>query len=168
MKEEKGGGENMARKTKTSRVKTTSKRKSTGYSRSYSHHEQNSFLIIVGGGFVIIAMIFLLMNGGRTAYDKVSAKSSPTVEESRRNTTNTVTMKNLEFDKKILNIKVGDIVTWVNEDTVSHTATADDGSFNTQLLAQGEKASITFTKKGTYTYHCTVHPSMRGTIVVEE
>lgn len=159
----------MAKKTRSSRVKTTSKRKSTGYSRSYSHrHEQDSFLIIVGGGFVIIAMIFLLMNSGSTASDKVSAKSSPTVEESRENTTNTVTMKNFEFDKKILNIKVGDIVTWVNGDTVSHTATADDGSFNTQLLAQGEKASITFTKKGIYTYHCSVHPNMRGTIVVEE
>jgi len=158
----------MAKKTRSSRIKTTSKRNSTG-SRSYSHHhEQDSFLIIVGGGFVIIAIIFLFMTSGRTASDNVSAKSSPTVEESRRNTTNTVTMKNFEFDKKILNIKVGDIVTWVNEDAVSHTATADDGSFNTQLLAQGEKASITFTKKGTYTYHCTVHPSMRGTIVVEE
>ncbi len=166
MKEEKGGGENMARKTKTSRVKTTSKRKSTGYSRSYSHHEQNSFLIIVGGGFVIIAMIFLLMNGGRTAYDKVSAKSSPTVEELRQNA-KIVTMRNIEYDKNIINVKVGETVTWVNEDAVSHTATADDGSFNTQLLAQGEKASVTFTKKGSYPYHCTVHPNMRGTVVVE-
>lgn len=69
-----------------------------------------------------------------------------------------------------VNIKVGDLVKWKNIDRASlaHTATADTGapaSFDTgSIAATKESAPITFTKAGTYNYHCTVHPStMTGT-----
>jgi plastocyanin len=66
-----------------------------------------------------------------------------------------------------LTIHVGDTVTWKNGDPVSHTATADDGSCDAGTIASGSLASQTFDTAGTFAYHCTIHSSMHGTLVVE-
>ena len=78
-----------------------------------------------------------------------------------------VEIKNFAFGPKTLTVKKGTTITFTNQDSVGHTATADDGSFDTGLLAKGESGSATFDKAGTYTYHCTPHPYMKATIVVE-
>ena len=78
-----------------------------------------------------------------------------------------VMIKDFAYAPKTITIKVGDTVTWENQDSMAHTATADDESFDTGLLAKGEKGSVTFDKAGTYAYHCTPHPQMKGTIIVE-
>ncbi len=64
------------------------------------------------------------------------------------------------------NVNVGDSVTWNNTSGVTHTATADGGSFDTGNIADGASASVTFDTAGTFPYHCTIHPSMVGSIVV--
>jgi plastocyanin len=64
------------------------------------------------------------------------------------------------------NVNVGDSVTWDNTSGVTHTATADGGSFDTGNIADGSSGSITFATAGTFPYHCTIHPSMVGSIVV--
>jgi plastocyanin len=63
-------------------------------------------------------------------------------------------------------VHVGDTVTWTNNGRAPHSATANDGSFNTGILRAGASASHTFTRAGTFTYFCSVHPFMHGTIVV--
>ena len=80
---------------------------------------------------------------------------------------NTVTIENFAFSPASLTVKVGDTVTFVNKDTTGHSATADDGSFDTGVFSSGGSEKVTLTKAGTFTYHCTAHPSMKGTIVVE-
>lgn len=65
-----------------------------------------------------------------------------------------------------ITVPVGTTITWTNMDSAPHTATADDGSWNTGTLGQGESASITFDTPGTYPYFCAVHPSMRATVIV--
>lgn len=65
-------------------------------------------------------------------------------------------------------VQVGGKVTWKNEDTAPHTATADDGSFDTGIIETGKIKSETFKEPGTFTYHCTVHPFMHGTVEVVE
>lgn len=65
-------------------------------------------------------------------------------------------------------VQVGGKVIWQNEDTAPHTATADDGSFDTGTLEQGKLKSETFKQAGTYPYFCEIHPDMRGTIEVVE
>jgi hypothetical protein len=52
-------------------------------------------------------------------------------------------------------------------DSVTHTATGDNGSFDTGDIAAGSSATITFDNPGTFTYHCAIHPNMTGTIVVQ-
>jgi plastocyanin len=65
-------------------------------------------------------------------------------------------------------VQVGGKVIWQNEDTAPHTATADDGSFDTGILARGKIKSETFKEAGTFPYFCEVHPTMHGTVEVVE
>ncbi|OBZ17878.1 hypothetical protein A7975_01490 [Bacillus sp. FJAT-26390] len=77
-------------------------------------------------------------------------------------------MTNFAFSPEKLEISQGDIVNFINKDEVKHTATADDGQFDTDLLAQNASKKVTFTDAGEFGYYCTPHPGMRGTIVVKE
>lgn len=65
-------------------------------------------------------------------------------------------------------VQVGGKVIWQNQDTAPHTATADDGSFDTGVIEKGKIGSETFKKAGTYTYFCEIHPTMHGTVEVVE
>jgi plastocyanin len=65
-------------------------------------------------------------------------------------------------------VAVGGKVTWQNEDSAPHTATADDGSFDTGTLDKGKRKSETFKEAGTFPYFCEIHPTMHGTVEVVE
>lgn len=77
-----------------------------------------------------------------------------------------VTIKNFEFAPRSITVNVGDSIAWTNQDDVAHTATASDGSFDTGNLSKGQSGSHTFDTPGTYAYICSIHPSMKGTVVV--
>ena len=77
-----------------------------------------------------------------------------------------VDIRDFAFSPRTVEIRVGDTVRWTNRDSVAHTATARNGSFDTGLLADGESGSVRFTAAGTYRYVCTPHPDMTGTVVV--
>jgi plastocyanin len=81
-------------------------------------------------------------------------------------TTNAGTIKGFSFQPDVLKVKVGAKVTWTNDDTVAHTVTADTNSFASGNLQPGGSFSFTFTRPGTYAYHCSIHPSMHGSVVV--
>jgi plastocyanin len=66
------------------------------------------------------------------------------------------------FDPETIEVSVGDTVTWTNEDEAPHDATADDDSFATTLLDQGESDSVTFDEEGTFSYICSIHPPDGG------
>lgn len=72
------------------------------------------------------------------------------------------------YDPEPVTVQVGGKVIWQNEDTAPHTATADDGSFDTGTLEKGKLKSETFKQAGTYTYFCQIHPTMHGTVEVVE
>jgi LPXTG-motif cell wall-anchored protein len=63
-------------------------------------------------------------------------------------------------------VAVGDTVTWHNSGQAPHTATADDGSFDTGTINAGGSGSHTFSSAGTFSYICTIHPNMHGTVRV--
>jgi len=79
---------------------------------------------------------------------------------------NSVSIMNFSFNPNSLTVKVGTKVTWTNHDSVTHTVTANQGAFNSPVLP-GSSFSFTFTKAGTYAYHCMIHPYMMATIVVQ-
>lgn len=82
--------------------------------------------------------------------------------------TETVEIEDFAFSPDELTIQVGDSVTFTNKDDVAHTASGDNSEFNTGTLAAGASETITFTTAGTFNYFCAFHPSMTGTITVEE
>lgn len=77
----------------------------------------------------------------------------------------TVVMANMSYGKLPSGVKVGDTITWVNRDTVPHTATARDKSFDVRVQ-QGQSASMTVKKAGNIAFYCIYHPGMRGTLAV--
>ncbi len=70
------------------------------------------------------------------------------------------------FEPQTLTVKVGTRVTWTNHDSTAHTATADQGSWDTGTIEHGQSRTIDFTHPGTYSYHCSFHAFMTGTIKV--
>ncbi len=80
-----------------------------------------------------------------------------------------VTMKNIAFAPSSMTVKVGQKITWTNDDSVAHNVTATSGaSFRSSDFSQGGTFSYTPTKAGTIHYVCTIHPGMDGTIVVTQ
>ena len=83
--------------------------------------------------------------------------------------TGTVSVKiaNFAFDPAQVTAKVGDIITWTNNDSAGHTATVKGNeSCTTPTIAGGSSSSITFTQAGTYDFFCKIHPQMTGKIEV--
>ncbi|HEX7293874.1 MAG TPA: cupredoxin family copper-binding protein [Solirubrobacterales bacterium] len=72
------------------------------------------------------------------------------------------------YEPDPVTIEAGGKVTWINRDSAPHTATADDGSFDTGTLEEGKLKSETFKDGGSYPYFCEIHPDMRGTVEVVE
>ncbi len=84
-------------------------------------------------------------------------------------TTTEVKIDNFSFTPVTLTVTAGSTVTWTNRDDIPHTVvSADDPKvFKSKVMDTDEKFSFTFTKAGTYTYFCSVHPKMTGTVVVK-
>jgi plastocyanin len=77
-----------------------------------------------------------------------------------------VTISDFKFTPGATTVHVGDTITWTNDGPSPHSATANNGSFDTGLLSKGQSGSHTFTQAGTFTYFCKIHPFMHGTVVV--
>jgi LPXTG-motif cell wall-anchored protein len=78
-----------------------------------------------------------------------------------------VTIADFQFTPAQITINQGDTVTWTNDGPTAHSATAPDGSFDTGIFPAGQSRSHTFNDAGTFSYICTPHPNMQGTIVVQ-
>ena len=76
------------------------------------------------------------------------------------------TIQSNTFSPNPITATLGVTVTWTILDGVPHTVMADDGSWGSGTLGQGATYSHVFTSPGTYTYHCAIHPFMKGTVVV--
>jgi len=110
---------------------------------------------------------------GLSGGDEGAAEEEATPEASSGDTSgdagaaeSAVDIKDFAFSPADLEVSVGTTVTWTNDDSATHTVTADDGSFDSGDLANGATFSQTFDTAGTFTYHCAKHPNMTATITV--
>jgi len=78
----------------------------------------------------------------------------------------TVSIQDFSFNPGQITVAPGTTVTWTNGGPSPHTTTADDGTWDSGTLQQGEDFSFTFDEPGTYTYHCSIHPDMTASIKV--
>lgn len=96
-----------------------------------------------------------------------SGTSSTSGSSSSQATQQTITIDNLAYSPQALSVPVGTQVVWSNNDSTPHTVTSPNGTpLNSGTLSPGRNYRYTFTQPGTYTYTCTIHPSMTGTITV--
>ena len=79
----------------------------------------------------------------------------------------TVEIMNFMFMPGSLTVPVGTTVTWKFDDSTDHTVSADDNSFASSPMANGQTFTHTFSAAGTVAYHCSIHPFMKGTIIVK-
>ncbi|HEU0085264.1 MAG TPA: cupredoxin family copper-binding protein [Bradyrhizobium sp.] len=77
-----------------------------------------------------------------------------------------IMIDNFTFEPARLNVKVGTTVTWKNRDDIPHTVVSA-GKFRSKTLDTDDSFAFTFTTAGDYTYFCSLHPHMTGTIKVE-
>ena len=81
-------------------------------------------------------------------------------------TEHTVLIKNFSFEPAEIAISAGDSIVFTNEDGAPHTATDDNGAFDTGRLNRDQSATLTFPSAGNFAYHCAFHPRMTGTITI--
>ena len=77
-----------------------------------------------------------------------------------------VSVKDFSFDPSTITAKVGDTVTFSNTGAAPHNATLDAGGCATGDIQPGSSGGLHFSAAGTYAFHCTIHPDMKGTITV--
>jgi plastocyanin len=125
-------------------------------------------LVLLGVALAVLAVGCNSNSGGSSGGGLYGG--SPTTAAAATGTVATpgqVEISNFAFNPTSSTIKVGDKVTWTNKDSTTHTVTADDKSFDSGDLAPGATFSFTFSKAGSVPYHCKIHSSMHGTIVVQ-
>jgi len=127
---------------------------------------------------IAIAVIAILAVGGWAIFgrstdntnnsSKTSSTNSPAQNQSPAST-NAVTIQNFAFSPASITVKKDTMVTWTNKDSTAHTVTADSGNGPaSQPLQPGQSYSFTYNQTGTFTYHCSIHPEMHGTVVVTD
>jgi plastocyanin len=77
------------------------------------------------------------------------------------------TMTTTAYTPNPITVAVGGTVTWTNNDSTTHTSTANGGAWNSGSIAPGGKFTMTFSAAGSFPYHCSIHPGMVGTVTVQ-
>ena len=125
--------------------------------------------------FVMVLLIIALplagcagsgSTAGTTAKETTITSAGETTAAVTTAAKNEISIKGNAFSPDNLSIKVGDTVTWINNDSYAHTVKASKSEFDSGNMASGAKFSFTFDKEGTYDYICGIHTFMTGKIVV--
>lgn len=109
------------------------------------------------GGFAVAGLV---------ACGSASPSAAAPASAPQQGSETVVAIKDFAFKPASLTVAVGGAVTFRNDDSAAHTATADDKSWDSKNLAQGKTFAYTFAKAGTVKYHCDIHQYMTGTIIV--
>lgn len=120
-----------------------------------------ALVVVLGIGYYIMTS----SSSGISSYTATTTDNSAAITPAPSSVT--VDIKNFAFSPSALSVKVGTKVTWTNNDSVPHTVTSDSGDLlNSSTLSPGQSFSFTLTVPGSNTYHCAIHPTMKGAITV--
>lgn len=119
---------------------------------------------------LVLTVLALASCGGGGDSTNSEAESAPAETEAggKLERSPKVEIVSFAYSPDPVRVQAGGKVIWQNMDSAPHTATADDGSFDTGTLEKGKLKSETFKEPGTYTYYCEIHPTMHGTVEVVE
>ena len=110
----------------------------------------------------LVALVTVLVTLNAT--DDSSSSASSGSDSAKGGAGTAISIKNFQYSPDPITVKSGATVIVTNDDGTVHTLTADKGEFDTGDLDGGAKATIAIGEPGTYTYHCTIHNYMTGTI----
>jgi plastocyanin len=118
---------------------------------------------------VLCAVVALAAAGcGSSSDSSSSSTSTPAASSSSTGGGVAIKMANIAFDPKDVTVKVGQKITWTNDDSTDHNVTADSGAdFKSKDFGKGATFDFTADKAGTIKYECTLHPGMTATITVQ-
>ena len=110
-------------------------------------------------GLIAAGILILMALGARS--------STPAAAQDTKPAETAVKIDNFNFSPTPLTVAVGTTVRWTNRDDIPHNVVADDKSFKSKVMDTDESFAYTFTKPGTYSYFCSIHPKMTGKVVVQ-
>ena len=131
-------------------------------------HRATTMRRLVGSLFLLAAVAMIATACSSTGSTAYGAPASTAATTTAATTASAATIQGFSFQPGVLKAKPGAKVTWTNRDAVTHTVTADNGSFASGNLQPGRSFSFTFTRAGTFAYHCSIHPSMHGSVIVTD
>lgn len=117
---------------------------------------------------IIILIVGVLLFFGYKQMNKPTMNQPNTQNQNTttpQNNESSINIANFSFSPKELKIVTGTKVTWTNNDSAPHQIISN--TFNSEILSNGQSFSFVFNNKGSYDYHCAIHPSMTGKIIVE-
>ena len=109
-------------------------------------------------GFAALAIVLIMMAGRTKSFGATAAEDKPATE---------VKIDNFVFAPNPVTVPAGTTIRWTNRDDIPHNVVAEDKSFKSKVMDTDESFTSTFSKPGTYTYFCSIHPKMTGKIVVQ-
>ena len=110
-------------------------------------------------GIASVAILILIAAGAQVSGSAMAQDTKPAETA--------VKIDNFIFSPNPITVAAGTTVRWTNRDDIPHNIVSDDKSFKSKALDTDETFAYTFTKPGTYTYFCSIHPRMTGKIVVQ-
>jgi plastocyanin len=118
------------------------------------------FLMIFGTGAPVVALLAALAVLS-TIPKPVGASTTPPAAGAE------IEIDNFAFTPATITIPVGTQVTWTNKDDITHNVVSTDKTIKSKALDTNDKFTFTFTQAGTFSYVCSIHPRMKGTVVVQ-
>jgi plastocyanin len=111
-------------------------------------------------GIAAVVILIAMAAGRARGFSSPAAQQQAAAETA-------VKIDNFNFSPVTVTVPVGSTVRWTNHDDIPHSVISEDESFKSKALRTDENFSYTFNKAGTYSYYCSIHPRMTGTIVVQ-
>jgi len=130
------------------------------------HIPKRSLVAFLGSA----ATFVLLMSacGGSSGATPMPAGSRSSPASAAAGHTDQVVIRNLAFGPSTVTVVAGTTVTWTNEDGIQHDVFAPSVGLKSLVLSKNDSYTHTFSTPGTYTYICSIHPFMHGTVVVTD
>ena len=131
---------------------------------------------VIAGVLVVLAIVlYSCGGGGGGGYGGGGGTTTSTVQGvacSGATTTVSIVSQSVGFTPPIVTVTAGSIVQWTNNDpslphTVTRTTVSTNGFFDSGNLAPGASVCLKFTAVGTFDYHCSLHPTMTGEVIVQ-
>ncbi|HVM07476.1 MAG TPA: cupredoxin family copper-binding protein [Acidimicrobiales bacterium] len=122
---------------------------------------------LAAAAIALLALVAAPACSGGGDDDAQGTASGETSSSGTSATGDAVDIEDFQYEPSPAKVKAGTTVTFTNKDGFAHTVTADDKSFDSGNLDEGDAFEHTFDEPGTYEYFCAVHNSMTGSVVVE-